>query len=567
MTEDDADAFLCRRPVHFVVHAVFAVSFAKMSQNMVDKTFRHRKIMNMKISRNLSGRMCRSRASSVLAVAAFLLVLSSSACANAQQESSEKETSNNNSSAQLSQSEKALKTRQYTEMMRSVFSFVEQNYVDEVDPTVLYEGAMKGIMDALGDPYTVYLDSSQMRSMTDTTVGNFGGVGLSISKAATSTPEKPAYVEVVSPIENTPGWKAGIQAGDLILAIDGTNTADITMDEVLALLRGEVGKSVKVHMKRGKNMEYDATLVRAIIEVPTVKYEMIGNDIGYLRIIEFTPQTPERVQEALDSFAAAGYKSLLIDLRNNPGGLITSVVSVADKFIDSGVIVSTKSRLQSENMSFSAKKITTTAPRGMPIVVLINRGSASASEILSGALKDNHLAYLVGENTYGKGSVQQVIPLNLNNDGIKLTTARYYTPSDSNIDKVGIPPDREVLFPNLTEAEEKAYLKLYESDEIKKYVENHPNMSSADIASYAKTLKKNYNLEERVIRKLISNEVYRTKVQPLYDLDYDIQLVAAIDILRKESFVTLMRQTKTISELQAEAKKKADAEAKADKKN
>ena len=335
----------------------------------------------MNFLKNLSGRSDRSRASALFAVAAFLLVLSSSACANAQQEATKTEETKTTNKTQLSQSEKALKTRQYTEMMRSVFTFVEQNYVDEVDPTVLYEGAMKGIMDALGDPYTVYLDTSQMRSMTDTTVGNFGGVGLSISKAPVSTPEKPAYVEVVSPIENTPGWKAGIQAGDLILSIDGTNTADITMDEVLALLRGEVGKSVKVHMKRGKNMEYDVTLVRAIIEVPTVKYEMIGSDIGYLRIIEFTPQTPERVQEALDSFAKSGYKSLIIDLRNNPGGLITSVVSVADKFIDSGTIVSTKSRLQSENMSFTAKKANTTAPRNMPIVVLINKGSASASEI------------------------------------------------------------------------------------------------------------------------------------------------------------------------------------------
>ncbi|MBO4438141.1 MAG: S41 family peptidase [Spirochaetaceae bacterium] len=521
----------------------------------------------MNFLKKLSGRSDRSRASALFAVAAFLLVLSSSACANAQQEATKTEETKTTNKTQLSQSEKALKTRQYTEMMRSVFTFVEQNYVDEVDPTVLYEGAMKGIMDALGDPYTVYLDTSQMRSMTDTTVGNFGGVGLSISKAPVSTPEKPAYVEVVSPIENTPGWKAGIQAGDLILSIDGTNTADITMDEVLALLRGEVGKSVKVHMKRGKNMEYDVTLVRAIIEVPTVKYEMIGSDIGYLRIIEFTPQTPERVQEALDSFAKSGYKSLIIDLRNNPGGLITSVVSVADKFIDSGTIVSTKSRLQSENMSFTAKKANTTAPRNMPIVVLINKGSASASEILSGALKDDHLAYLVGENTYGKGSVQQVIPLNLNNDGIKLTTARYYTPSDSNIDKVGIPPDREVLFPVLSEEEEKTYLKIFQSDEISKYVEAHPNMTQADIAAYAKTLKKTYNLEERVLRKLVSNEVYRTKTQPLYDLDFDIQLVAAIDILRKESFPSLMRKTKTISELQQEAKQKAEKEKKAEKKN
>ena len=268
------------------------------------------------------------------------------------------------------------------------------------------QGRMKGMLEALDDPYTSYIDSESIlgRNLQDTTTSAFGGVGLSITKPYESTPEKPAYVEVASPIEDTPGWKAGIQPGDLILEIDGTSTPEITMDEVLDRLRGPVGTDVSVLIRRGKALEFPVTLTRALIEVPTVKFGMMDNGIGYLRIIEFTPLTPDRVQDALDSFREAGYTSLLIDLRNNPGGLITSVVDVADKFVGDGVIVSTKSRVTYENREFRAKSGTSVVPAGFPIVILINKGSASASEILAGALKDYHLAYLVGETTYGKGS-------------------------------------------------------------------------------------------------------------------------------------------------------------------
>lgn len=449
--------------------------------------------------------------------------------------------------------EKETKTRQYMELLNSVFSFVLQNYVDETDPSVLYEGALKGMMDSLEDPYTTYLDYSQMRSLTDTTQGNFGGVGLSITKAVDSTPEKPAYVEVASPIEDTPGWKAGIQTGDLIITIDGESTAEITMDDVLTKLRGEIGKPVELGMRR-KNADFTVTLVRALIEVPTVKYGMLtekGRKTGYLRIIEFTPQTPERVQNALDSFVKAGFDSLVIDLRNNPGGLITSVADVADKFIDKGIIVSTKSRLKYENSVFQATPKNTTMPKNIPIVVLINRGSASASEILSGALKDYHLAYLVGERTYGKGSVQQVVPLP-NSDGIKLTMARYYTPSDTNIDKIGIPPDYEVLFPALSEEEEQTYVTLMTSTVISDYIGAHPNMTNADITAYAETLSKEYPLEGRVLRRLVRLEIDKYQNGILYDLDFDLQLNAALDLLNKKDFFEMVKAGKTLKELQAE---------------
>lgn len=455
----------------------------------------------------------------------------------------------------------ALKSRQYMELINSIFDYVQRNYVDEVDSTKLYEGALKGMLDSLEDPYTTYLNASDWNSLNDTTVGNFGGVGLSISKLNVSTPERPAYVEVASPIEDTPGFKAGIKTGDLIIAIDGLDTAPMTMDEVLSHLRGTVGESVTVTIKRGKNMVFDKELVRAIIEVPTVKYGMIEKT-GYLRLIEFTPKTAERVQDALDSFAKEKYTSLIVDLRNNPGGLINSAVDIADKFIDNGPIVSTKSRIEYENSVFTASPKKTTVPKNIPIIVLINKGSASASEILSGALKDNHLAYLVGENTYGKGSVQQVIPLP-NSDGFKMTIARYYSPSDTNIDKVGIPPDREVKFLDLTEDEEKAFLEMEKENVIEKYVEEHEGMTEKDIEKYAKEIQKTYNLELRLLRKLIRNETERKTGASLYDLDYDIQLVEALNILKKENFKTLVSNTKTLKELQEEREAaKADEEKK-----
>jgi carboxyl-terminal processing protease len=444
-------------------------------------------------------------------------------------------------------------SQRFIELIGNVLEFVQENYVDEVDPQILYQGAMKGMLDALGDQHTTYLPPEQMRGLTDTTSGRFGGVGLSISKMLVSTPEHPAYVEVASPIDDTPGQRAGILSGDLIISIDGASTLDISLDEAVAMLRGRVGTTVDIVVRRGKNIEFPITLTRAIIELPTVRSGMIDN-YGYLRIIEFTPNTAQRVQEALASFSAANFKGLIIDLRNNPGGLIQSVVDVADKFIDAGTIVSTKSRFTMENAVFTASRAKTTMPKNIPIIVLINRGSASASEILAGALKDYRLAYLVGEKTYGKGSVQLPMPLP-NNDGIKITISRYYTPSDSNIDKIGIPPDREVSYPKYSEAEEKAYTRLATDDAIRPYVETHPDMTEAQIASFANELKKKYDLDIRLLRRLVRLEAMRTKPAALYDLDYDIQLVEALNILRKENFQNLMSAAKTIKELQEEAQK------------
>lgn len=445
----------------------------------------------------------------------------------------------------------------YISVIEELYDYIQNNYVEEVDPQVLYEGALRGMLNALDDPYSSYLDQSDWRSLTDTTVGAFGGVGLSITKPNESTAEKPAWVEVVTPIDDTPGAKAGIQPGDKIIKIDDTDTDSITMEEVLSILRGEVGTDVTLTLRRGKNMTFERTLTRARIENPTVKYGMIGT-LGYIRISEFSSSTTAKFQEALDAFDAEGYTGLIIDLRNNGGGLLSTAVNLADKFVDSGVIVATKSRISYENSTYYARSTKTTV-KNKPVVVLINSGSASASEILAGALKDHKVAYLVGENSFGKGSVQIPSEL-LNNDGFKITVARYYSPSDSNIDKVGIPPDLEVLYPEFSEEQTEEYIALLESETVEKYVEDHQSMTEDDIASYAKLLQETYStLELSFLRKFIRNEVYRTRTSLLYDLDYDIQLNAAVDLLNNKDVLQLTKGTKTLKQLENE-REAAEAE-------
>ncbi|MCR5063276.1 MAG: S41 family peptidase [Treponema sp.] len=457
--------------------------------------------------------------------------------------------------AESSDKESKISSYQYLKKLNQVYDFVQQNYVDEVDPKILYEGALKGMMEALGDPYTVYLDDNSMRDLNDTTTGSFGGVGLSISKST----ETPAYIEVASPIEDGPGMKAGIQTGDKITAVNGTPTDEMSLDEAVSLLRGEIGTSVTISILRGVNMKFDVTLVRALIEVPTVKYGMIeGTSTGYARLIQFTPDTPLRLQDAINEFEKNNYTSLIIDLRDNPGGLITSAVDVVDKFVDAGPVVSTKSRVLFESRQYNASKTKTTVKKDIPVAILINRGSASASEIVSGALKDYHIAYLVGERTYGKGSVQQVVSL-FENDGIKFTMAKYYTPSDTNIDKIGIPPDLEIKnLETFTPEQEEIYMKLINSKTIDALVEKNPKMSESTIASEAKKLAKEYQLDERLLRRLIRVQVQKSQPSPLYDLDYDLQLQEALKVISDKNFFTLVQNAKTLKELQEEAEKESE---------
>jgi carboxyl-terminal processing protease len=449
------------------------------------------------------------------------------------------------------QSTNTQNSRRYTSTIQNVFDFIQRHYVEEVDPKLIFEGAMTGMLDALGDPYSSFLPESEMTDLNDTTQGSFGGVGLYISKPlGDGANGRSNYIEVASPIEDTPGWRAGINPGDLIIEVDDQSTDILTQDEVVARLRGTPGVDVKLLIRRGEKLEFPVTLTRAIIEVPTAKHTMIG-DTGYLKLLTFTPMTATRAREAISDFKAANYKSMILDLRNNYGGLLNSAVDISGLFLDGGMVVSTKSRIPSENHVFNAQQAAQ-VPMDIPVIVLINRGSASASEIVAGALKDRGRAYLVGEKSYGKGSVQQVY--NLDNVGFKITTARYYTPSDVNIDKVGIPPDREVKFPEFTEADAEKLNELINANKIPDFIKENPRPSTAQIDAFARSLERDYTMDLSLVRRLIRNELNRTSIAPVYDLEYDVQLREAVNILRNGSYRGLMQTTKTLKALQDEVR-------------
>ena len=285
---------------------------------------------------------------------------------------------------------------QYIDNLSVLFDFVLENYVDEVSPQQLYEGAAEGLFESLNDPYSVYLTPDDMEDFSDTTTGSFGGVGMFISKQGGERPDYSPdmtfreryfdFVEVIAPIEGTPAFRAGISAGDFIISIDGESAEGFSSDEAADVLRGVPGTDVELTIVRRGGITKSYTLKRAVIEVPTTKYAMLDDESAYLKIIRWTPYTEEGVKEAISFFKSQNYKSLIIDVRGNPGGLLTSVVDTADLFLDKGTIVSTKDRNMKTLEDFKAsRKIS--VPKSIPIILLTDKGSASASEILAGALK------------------------------------------------------------------------------------------------------------------------------------------------------------------------------------
>ena len=454
-----------------------------------------------------------------------------------------------------SQQDQGQSTIPYMQYLQYLNEALQRYYVDEVNPEVLFQGAAEGMLNALKDPYTMYIDNSSLTGvgLQDTTTGYFGGIGITFTKPTASTAERPSYIEVASALEGTPAWKAGIQADDLITEIEGESTVEMTQADVVAKLRGKIGSSVTVTVRRGKNMEFPAKLVRARIEVPTIKSMKLTSDIGYIRLIEFNPNSCRRIREAMGEMQAEGVTKLVLDLRNNPGGLITAAVDTASLFIKEGVIVSTKSRIPQQNLEFNTNVLVDAEFANVPLVVLINKGSASASEILAGALKDYKRAYLVGETSYGKGSVQQIFDLT-QKDSFKMTISRYYTPSDANIDKTGIKPDKEVLlFPALSADDEKNLEKLFKDEKLADFVKNNKDLTATQITRYAETLAKEYSLNKELLRILIRQEYNRTHTAPAADIEYDAPLQEAVKILKSGTLPQLLKNSKTVRQMQEEA--------------
>ena len=324
---------------------------------------------------------------------------------------------------------------QKIDLFSEVLDKINKEFVDEVNQSEVMDAAINGVLQSL-DPYSAYMSPEMFSNMQIETTGEFGGLGIEVGMEA-------GVVKVISPIDNTPASRAGIKAGDYIVKVNDIQVQGKSLTEAVDLMRGPVGTDIEITVRRvGKKKAIIFNITREIIEVTSVKSKILDNKIGYLRLTSFNENSSEQVKNKIKEIKKnKKIKGYILDLRNNPGGLLSQAIRISDFFLNYGEIVSTKSRKGSENRKWFSKK--GDLIDGKTLVVLINYGSASASEIVAGALKDHKRAILVGENSYGKGSVQSIIPLK-NKGAIRLTISKYYLPSGKSISEVGITPDIEV---------------------------------------------------------------------------------------------------------------------------
>jgi len=322
------------------------------------------------------------------------------------------------------------------DLFGEVLEKINKEYVDEVDQSKGMDSAINGLLQSL-DPYSAYMSPESFDNMQTTTSGEFGGLGIEVGMEA-------GVVKVISPIDDTPASKAGLKAGDYIVKINDLQVQGKSLMEAVDLMRGPVGSSIKITVRRrGQKKALIFNITREVIEVQSVKFELLDNNVGYIRLTSFNENSSQQVKEKIEKFNKnKNLIGFVLDLRNNPGGLLSQAIKISDFFLENGEIVSTKSRQISENRRWFAKKGDLT--NGKTLIILINYGSASASEIVAGALKDHKRGIILGENSYGKGSVQSIIPLK-NSGAIRLTIAKYYLPSGKSISKVGVTPDIEIV--------------------------------------------------------------------------------------------------------------------------
>ena len=317
------------------------------------------------------------------------------------------------------------------DLFSDVLETLNNEYVDQVDENKVLDAAINGMLQSL-DPYSSYMSPENFRNMNAETKGEFGGLGIEITMQA-------GLVKVISPIEGTPADMAGIKAGDFIIRINNTQVKGLNLFEAVSMMRGKVGSKINLVIRRENiDDELKFTLTRGIIKIREVSAEVKLNSIGYIRLRAFNQKSHNQLKEKIKSFKSKRLDGYILDLRNNPGGLLSQAIKISDMFLDSGEIVSTRGRDKTDIKIFNAKK--GDIIDGLPLIVLINKGSASASEIVSGALKDHKRAIILGETSFGKGSVQSIIPLT-NRGALRLTTAKYYLPSGSSISEVGVSPD------------------------------------------------------------------------------------------------------------------------------
>lgn len=383
-----------------------------------------------------------------------------------------------------------------------VMDAIRKSYVEEVNDEELIDGALAGMLSSL-DPHSTYMNKEMYKQMQVDTTGEFGGLGIEIVAAE-------GGIKVVTPIEDTPAYRAGVQAGDLIIKIEDQLARDMTLPEAVKMMRGKPGTSITLTIFReSEGQPLEVKITRAVIKVNSVKSDLLAPGYAYLRITQFQEKTSEQLKDQLNALRKRSNGKLhgaILDLRNNPGGLLDQAVEVSDMFLEKGGIVTTRSRV-GRNMSFEAEK--GDLLQGLPLVVLINNGSASASEIVSGALQDNHRAVLMGTKSFGKGSVQRIYPMG-DGTAFKLTTSLYYTPSGRSIQATGIEPDIEV--PQVA-------IKVEEQDK------NRLTISERDLKGHLKNGNGKKGAEKKKTAGEISDQIKER-------LSIDNQLQRALDLLR-----------------------------------
>jgi len=406
-----------------------------------------------------------------------------------------------------------------------VYQIIKEHYIEKVDSSKLIEAGIKGMIESLEDPHSRWINSKSYKEMEIRQKGELGGLGITITI-------KDNFPTVVSLVEDTPASKAGIEPGDKIITINGEPTKGINLEEAAGKLRGKAGTSVQITIRReGKEEPLKFTIIRAIYKIPNIKWRLINKDTGYLQIISFMDENTDKdIKKALKELKDKKISFLILDLRNNPGGALEQAIEVANEFLRSGIIVSTKGREPSEDKTHYAYD--QGEAQDIPLIVLVNEGSASASEIVAGAIKDNQRGVLVGTKTFGKGTVQWVFPVQ-GEGALSLTTAKYYTPSGKCIDGIGIESNINVEAFKATKEENEIIEKLKKSPLIKEFLNQYPYWEKENLSSLIENLKEeDINIETDRERALLERVLREKDGNKENDIFNDLQLIQAIKILK-----------------------------------
>lgn len=417
----------------------------------------------------------------------------------------------------------------YLDYFHQVYQIIISEYVDSVETKNIFHGAIRGMIQSLNDPFSRFLNEDDFAELKEETTGKFVGIGIEITL-------KDNEIVVISPIEDTPAMKAGIKAGDKIIRVNDTSTKDKSIQDIIKMIRGLPHTKVKLTASRqGFDEPLNFEMERMPIKIETVNYDVLKDyNTGYIKVKVFSTDTEKEIEKALNELNKKKIDKLVIDLRWNPGGLLDKAISISELFLDKGkIIVSTRGREGSGNIKeFKSEKDPLYKGK---LIILVNKGSASASEIFSGAMRDNNRGKLVGEKTFGKGSVQKFFNLN-ENIGVTLTIAKYYTPSGVSIHGKGIVPDYVVPVPDFSEAEKKNINILFKDKIIDSFIKINKGYTTENRNKFMQLLKeKNLQISEKSANLILKSELGRFSKQPLYDLEFDEQLKKALEILNERS--------------------------------